>query len=1079
MKKRIPVIIFAAVMLAFVACTLSACDYIDKLINGDKKSVRTPEITSVTTIKTDEGYLTSKEYLFNQGCTNPMALNDAEKFYIVLTYDNPDKLSVSSVKINGTKIDSTKFVPGSDYSQTKIEYEIEDSAQTEIRSYVINNVMYINGTETTKMRWAENVENTVSVSVRPQFRLTLNAMNVDYRMANENRLSDEKEVASSEPKSIYYDTELSYVGVSSPDYTGETAVGVSKNGGWVFAGWYTKPNGEGELVKSTDKYYFWCDMTLYAHYERMYELEIVELNSPIVYTYGANRTYRFLSGAIVKNRDFKEYELTHYPTLEIPDTVVVEEITYTETVGNYGLPVYAPKVSYTEYPVIKIDNLAFKGFNTIETASVGKYVEEIGYGAFWECTKINSFAFPDDSALKYIGDYAFRNTKALGVSTPFGLPDKVEYLGNLAFRDSGWAYVPKAEGGGGTSTLTFKSTWKYVGYKCFMNTKFTQVDFEPGCHFEGQISDAAGKAIESKEGNRTLQLGQNLIGSRLFASCLQLNRVQFLSTDGANDGLNIIPDYCFDIENYENDETKIAYIQNVFFAEGLTYIGQRAFYYQKKIPTLDFPASLEEVDKRAFYQNESVTEIGFGGADSQLKILHMESFGHLINLDSCTITSSVFEKYGSGVFSGCDRMKCVIFENAEFVPVGYLKGERVDEEGKDLEVVAGHVQADFLWATGEAGNKESVNDDPNNQDAKTYSSPLRIFCPAILLNDFEKEMKAGKEMSAGNVSTGTSAYNSSVFVHSLENLKDYTYIGEDGKEITVKVAVQEIYKAAASGDKPVATTTIVGYSIVYWSERSTYVKLPTSDQLNINYPIIEIAHYALPTSVNRVYIPKEYTRIAHDAFNSCTALADVEFEDIDTLEYIGDYAFFGTGIKNFVGGKNLAVIGQYAFQRCLSLKWVDLRDTPIVNEKNGSLKIRDLFKYEYELKDEEKDYRNSLGYGAFKGCSSLEWIYLPKVKQITSDTFTNCKKLKTVIIPTLGSDIDTNTSATNDDAFYQYGQPTTVYDPSIIHQLHIIVDSSAATAHSTIFDIGPEIDDGYGNKSGYGTIAAENTQRPE
>ena len=158
---------------------------------------------------------------------------------------------------------------------------------------------------------------------------------------------------------------------------------------------------------------------------------------------------------------------------------------------------------------------------------------------------------------------------------------------------------------------------------------------------------------------------------------------------------------------------------------------------------------------------------------------------------------------------------------------------------------------------------------------------------------------------------------------------------------------------------------------------------------------------------------------------------------------------------------------------------MDLRDTPIVNEKNGSLKIRDLFKYEYELKDEEKDYRNCLGYGAFKGCSSLEWIYLPKVKQITSDTFTNCKKLKTVIIPTLGSDIDTNTSATNDDAFYQYGQPTTVYDPSIIHQLHIIVDSSAATAHSTIFDIGPEIDDGYGNKSGYGTIAAENTQRPE
>lgn len=1073
MKKRIPLIILAAVMLAFAVCTFSACDFIDKLINGDKTTVKAPEITSVTTVKATPDYLTSKEYLANLECTNPMALGDSEVFYVVLTYNNPDKLAVSSVKINGTKIDSSKFAAGSDYSQTKIEYAVEDTAVTEIREYVINNVMYINGAETTKMRWAENVENTVSVSVRPQFTLTLNAMNVDYRIANSaNRTTEAKDAITT--SSIYYDNEFSYAGVASPDFSGESAAGPTKKGGWVFAGWYTKPNGEGDLIESTDKYYFWCDVTLYAHYERMYDLEIIELDTPITYNYGENRTTRFTSGAIIINRDFRNNEATHYPTLEIPDTLVAETIEYTETTGNYGLPVYTPKVGSTEYPVVKIDNLAFKGFNTITTASVGKYVEEIGYGAFWECTKMNRLTFSADSELKYIGDYAFRNTKELGLTTPFGLPDKVEYLGNLAFRDSGWSYVTRSSGGG-TGTLTFKNTWKYVGYKCFMNTGFTQIDFEEGCYFEGQITDSEGNAIESKEGNRTLQLGKNLIGSRLFASCLRLNRVQFLSSDEEDDGLNIIPDYCFDINNYEKDESKIAYIQNVFFAEGLTYIGQRAFNYQKKIPVLEFPASLEEVDCFAFYENEAVTKIDFGGADSQLKILHSGAFGNLLNIDSCTITSSVFEKYGSGVFRGCDRMKCVIFENSEFVPVGYLKGERLDAKGNDLEVVVGHVQADFLYATGEAGNKESVNEDDGNEEAKTYSSPLRIFCPAALLNDFEKEMKAGKEMSAGNVSTGTSAYNSSVFVHTLENLKDYTYIDEDGTEVTVKVGVQEVYRA--SNGNP--TTSIAGYSIVYWSERSKYIKLPTSDQLNITLPIIEIAHYALPTSVSRIYIPKEYTRISHDAFNGCTALVDVEFEDIDALEYIGDYAFFGTGIRSFVGGRNLQVIGQYAFQRCLSLKWVDLRNSPIVNEKNGRMKRRDMFKYEYELEDNENDYLNSLDYGAFKGCTSLEWIYLPAVKQITTATFNNCKRLKTVIIPTLGSNIDTNTSATNDNAFYQYGQPTTVYDPSIIHQLHILVDASAATAHNAIFNIGPEVDDGNGNKSGYGTIAAENTQRPE
>ena len=1078
MKKKIFLIVMTMSLLAVIITAFASCEFINGLLGKDDSDVQVPEITSLSTIKTDSGYLTSKEYLFNKDCTNPMALNDAESFYIVLTYNNPDKLSVSSVKINGTKIDSTKFAEGSDYNQTKIRYDVEDTAPTEIREYVINNVMFINGTETTKMRWAENVENTISVSIRPQFNLTLNMMNVDYRMANENRANDEKEVFSSTPNSVYYGSEMSYAGIVTPDYTGETAQGAIKNGGWVFAGWFTKPNGEGEMVKADDKYYFWCDMTLYAHFERMYELEVVSLSTPITYTYGSNRTHTFNSGVIVKNRDFREYELTHFPTLEIPDTVVIEEITYTETEGNFGIPVYTPKVSYTEYPVIKIDNLAFKGFNTITTASIGKFVEEIGYGAFWECTKINRFSFSEGSTLKYIGDYAFRNTKELGLTTPFGLPDTVEYLGNLAFRDSGWTFVPSGSGtGGGTSTLTVKKNWKYIGYKCFMNTNFTQVTFEPGCYFEGQIDDATGNSIESKEGNRTIQLGQNLIGARLFASCLKLTRVNFYSDEGQNNALNIIPDYCFDLNNYEKDESKISYIQNVFFSEGLTYIGQYAFYYQKKIPALNFPKSLEEVDCFAFYENESVLSLDFGGDESRLRILHSGAFGNLLNLDSCTISSPIFEKYGSGVFRGCDRMKCVIFDNAEIVPVGYLKGERLDAKGNDLEVVVGHIQADFLYATGEAGNKESVNEGDGNDEAKTYSSPLRIFCPANLLEGFEEEMKAGKEMQAGGVTTGTSAYNSSVFVHSIENLKEYTYIGEDSKEVTVKVAVQEVYSANAGQ----ASTNVIGYSLVYWSERSKYIKLPTSDELNLpgGKPIIEIAHYALPTSITRVYIPAEYKRIDHDAFNSCTSLTSVEFENIDTLEYIGDYAFFGTGIKSFVGGTNLAVIGQYAFQRCLALKWVDLRNSPIINKKDGSTKLRDQYKYTYELEDNETDYRNCLGYGAFKGCSSLEWIYLPKVQQITTDTFTNCKNLHTVIIPTLGSDIDTNTSATNDNAFYQYGQPTTVYDPSILHQLHILVDASAATQHNAILDLGAERQDDNGNLVGYGTIAPENTQRPE
>ena len=235
--------------------------------------------------------------------------------------------------------------------------------------------------------------------------------------------------------------------------------------------------------------------------------------------------------------------------------------------------------------------------------------------------------------------------------------------------------------------------------------------------------------------------------------------------------------------------------------------------------------------------------------------------------------------------------------------------------------------------------------------------------------------------------------------------------------------------------------------------------------------IIELAYYAVPTSVTKVYIPSCYVRLDHDAFNNCTALTTVEFEDIDTLEYIGDYAFFGTRITSFVGGSSLKVIGQYAFQRCLSLQWVDLRECPIKNTKNGRMKLRTQCKYDYEVKDDEKDYADMLGYGAFKGCESLEWAYLPQVHQIMTATFSNCKKLEKIFIPTPGANIDRDTSPTNDNAFYEYGAYNTVFDPSITFKLDIYVEQTALEAHRAIWDRSDNKD--------YNSISPNNSKRPD
>ena len=86
---------------------------------------------------------------------------------------------------------------------------------------------------------------------------------------------------------------------------------------------------------------------------------------------------------------------------------------------------------------------------------------------------------------------------------------------------------------------------------------------------------------------------------------------------------------------------------------------------------------------------------------------------------------------------------------------------------------------------------------------------------------------------------------------------------------------------------------------------------------------------------------------------------------------IADYAFQGTNIETFSGGKNLTRIGMDAFHNCSELKKVDL---PI-----GITEI---------------------GYGAFDLCVRMTEINIPNtVKTIGGNAFCACTSLKSIIIP--------------------------------------------------------------------------------
>lgn len=1033
MKKRklLSIFLLTAVLLVGLSL-LTSCS-----LFGTKDTIVPPTIKNVSMLKTYSGYTESKEYLYNKDTENAMAVESGGTFLISIEYDNPKKYPISYLKLNGEKYIPSSFESESTRYNTIIKLTAPTTTTSAEETYVVNSIFYNTGSEVKKMKFSTEYDMNFSIKVNPSYVLTFNYQNADRRSSTKKPVDDVTGGVS-----VKFNELMSSYGVVDADYSAAVGMPV-KEGGWIFEGWYTKPNGEGILVNANEKYYFWSNITLYAHYTRIFEYQIVDLETPIVHEYSG---YRVVSGSTVATSGTKTFENAviitkdntrgKHPKLDIYDTIVDEKVVKNEETGTFT-------VTAVEYPVIKVGNKAFTDVNNIIELRIGKYVEEIGYYAFNNCNALSKVTFADESRLKYIGDYAFQSTKAMGIVDTFTLPESVEYLGNFAFRYSGWSNT--TNNGKNESVLYIYPRYKFIGFGCFMQTGFNQVIFTRGCHYESQIGYEEGKANEAAAGWTTVKPELNRIGGNLFAGCVNLKRVD-LEKENDNEelaALNIIPDRAFDADRYG-----VNGLESVKFVEGLEIIGDNAFYYQRKLIELNMPNSLKEIGIEAFYMCDSVINLNFKFG-SMLEVLHSKCFGNMANIDRVEITSSVFSRYGNGPFANCGRLKSIEFPNiydVENVPRGFSEEENPDE------VMPFHYYSDLMFGTFETGT-----DSQEGEEAKSsYSLPTRIFCHGAVLNKFKNVLLDGKEMYTGSgdnkVSTGRTTYNNVIFINDINLVMEYINPTKQSYEPeTVKVALQPVY----SVNNP---TQQLGYSIVYWSFRSLEITLPSLNDFPIlapQLPIIEISMYALPTSVKKVVIPSSVTRLEHDAFNGCTNLEEVVFQDKNTLKYIGDYAFFGTKISSFEGGSSLKVIGQNAFMRCRALRWVDLSQTAITNPAEGKVEKLQTFKYEYETKDKDNkvpnDYANTLYDGAFQGCVALSWVALPSgLRQLNTGLFTGCIALRTVIL--YSTYVNNSTNGTDKDTFYAKAMPSAVYESAALPFMTIYVAQGTENNHRIVLE---------------------------
>lgn len=109
----------------------------------------------------------------------------------------------------------------------------------------------------------------------------------------------------------------------------------------------------------------------------------------------------------------------------------------------------------------------------------------------------------------------------------------------------------------------------------------------------------------------------------------------------------------------------------------------------------------------------------------------------------------------------------------------------------------------------------------------------------------------------------------------------------------------------------------------------------------------------------------------------------------DTLETIGSYAFFGTGITSAAFPK-CAVVNDGVFGYCSNLESIELDYSQISAVGERAFANTKIKSFSAEL------CSGSIKNSAFSGCSNLVNVYFPSCKNIWSNAFNNCSSLKNV-----------------------------------------------------------------------------------
>ena len=502
-------------------------------------------------------------------------------------------------------------------------------------------------------------------------------------------------------------------------------------------------------------------------------------------------------------------------------------------------------------------------------------------------------------------------------------------------------------------------------------------------------------------------------------------------------------------------------IKTVIINEGVTSIGNHAFYWCESLTSIEIPDSVTSIGDSAFEDCSSLTSIeipgsvtsigdyAFSDCDSLTSIEIPDSvtsigdsaFSYCESLTSIEIPDSV-TSIGDRAFSGCSSLTSIEIPDS-VTSIG-------DDAFSDCYSLTSIEISDSVTSIGEDAFEDcdslasieipdsvtSIGDDAFYSCDSLTSVEIPDSVTSIGSSAFEYcSSLTNIEIPDSVTSIGDSAFRYTAYYNDTDNWEDgVLYIGNHLIEVTddksgncaIKSGTKTIADCAFYGcesltsiEIPDSVTSIGDYAFRF-CERLTSIEIPDSVT-----SIGDSAFYWC-SGLTSIEIPGSVTSIGDSAFRYCDSLASIEIPD--SVTSIGDYAFEDCeSLTSIEIPDSVTSIGVAAFFDTAYYNDTDNWEDGVLYIGNHLIEVTDDKSGNYAIKSGTKTIAGS----AFEDCESLASIEIPdSVTSIGYSAFRNCDSLTSVEIP------DSVTSI-GDYAFYDCYRLTSIEIPDSVTSIGV------------------------------------------